>query len=301
MSPPFPLAGEAAALGTACCWVASSMSFTAAGRRVGSLAVNLIRLVIALVLLVVLNAALRGHPLPTDATAQAWLWLSLSGLVGFTFGDLCLFRAFVVIGPRLSMLVFSTVPLMTALVGWVILGETLEIQHALGMTLTMGGVAWVILERTPQQDGANRAQIPWTGVLLALGGAAGQALGLVLSKYGMGDYDPFAATQIRVIAGMTGFAVLFLFLGWWPRTIAALAHGRAMAFTALGAFSGPFLGVGLSMVAVKYTLTGVAATLMSLVPVLIIVPSVWLFREKVTARAVIGAIVATSGSALLFL
>ncbi len=301
MQPPFPLAGEVAALGTACCWVASSMSFTAAGRRVGSLAVNLIRLLMALVLLAALNGVLRGHPFPTDATQQAWLWLSLSGLVGFTFGDLCLFRAFVVIGPRLSMLVFSTVPLMTTLAGWAILGETLALKHAVGMALTMGGVAWVVLERTQLQDGEARKRIPLTGVLLALGGAAGQALGLVLSKLGMGDYDPFAATQIRVIAGTVGFAILFLVLGWWPRALAALRHGKAMAYTALGAFSGPFLGVSLSMVAVKYTLTGVAATLMSLVPVLIILPSVWLFRERVSARAVIGAFVATGGSALLFL
>jgi len=277
------------------------MSFTAAGRRVGSLAVNLIRLLMALVLLAALNGVLRGHPFPTDATQQAWLWLSLSGLVGFTFGDLCLFRAFVVIGPRLSMLVFSTVPLMTTLAGWAILGETLALKHAVGMALTMGGVAWVVLERTQLQDGEARKRIPLTGVLLALGGAAGQALGLVLSKLGMGDYDPFAATQIRVIAGTVGFAILFLVLGWWPRALAALRHGKAMAYTALGAFSGPFLGVSLSMVAVKYTLTGVAATLMSLVPVLIILPSVWLFRERVSARAVIGAFVATGGSALLFL
>jgi drug/metabolite transporter (DMT)-like permease len=236
---------------------------------------------------------------PTDASAHAWLWLSVSGLVGFTVGDLCLFRALVLVGPRVSMLLMALVPPITALLGLLVMGEVLSARELLGMALTVTGVSSVVLERQPDAAGTLR-RLPTGGLLLGLGGAVGQALGLVLSKLGMGDYDAFAATQIRVFAGIVGFALVFTVIGWWPRVRLALTDRRAMVSTGIGSFFGPFLGVSLSLVAVKYTQAGVAATLMSLVPVLIIPVSVVVFREKVSVLAVLGALVAVSGTALLF-
>ena len=294
--------GEIAALATAACWTVTSLAFESAGRRVGSLPVNIIRLALALVLLTAFGAVARGRPLPVDAGARAWLWLGLSGLVGFSVGDLCLFRAFVLMGARLAMLFMSLVPPLVALIGWAVLGERLGTADVLGLILTVGGVTWVVSERGPRDGGSVPGRRPRiAGVLLGLGAAAGQAVGLVLSKYGMGDYHPFAATQIRVIAGLAGFALLFTTLGWWPRVWAALGDRVAMARTALGAVFGPFLGVSLSLLAVQRTQAGVASAIMSIVPVLIILPSVLLFRERVTARAVMGAALAVGGVAVLFL
>jgi drug/metabolite transporter (DMT)-like permease len=297
---PFPYAGELAALTTALCWTVTALAFESAGRKIGSLAVNHIRLVIAFFILTAVCWLRRGLPLPTDATAHAWLWLSVSGLVGFTIGDLCLFRALVVVGSRIATLIMALVPPITALIGFALMGETLTGLDLLGMGLTLSGVAIVILERKPGREGQKK-KLPVQGILLALGGAVGQAVGLVLSKYGMGTYDTFAAVQIRIIAGIAGFSVLFLFIGWWPRVFAALKDRGAMKGTALGAFFGPFLGVTFSLIAVKYTETGVAATLMALAPVFIIPPAIFLQKERVSTRAVLGAIVAVTGSALLFL
>jgi len=299
VEPPFPHAGELAALATACCWTTSALAFEAAGRRVGSLALNLIRLVPALVLLSLYSWLVRGVAFPVDASAHAWLWLSLSGLVGFTVGDLCLFRAFVRVGARVSMLLMATVPLLTTVLGLLIMGELLSVRQLLGMLLTVAGISSVALERRPDEAGQLR-RLPLDGILLALGGAAGQALGLVLSKLGMGAYDAFAATQIRVLAGIVGLSVVFTAIGWWPRVRTALADRPALVPTGIGAFFGPFLGVSLSLVAIKYTYAGVAATLMALVPVLIIPVSVLLFGEKVSRTAVLGAVVAVAGTALLF-
>lgn len=297
---PFAHAGELAALATAVCWTVTSMSFEAAGRRVGSIAVNLIRLVMAFGFLFVFTWLDRGLPLPVDASAHAWTWLAISGLVGFTVGDMLLFEAFVLVGSRVSMLIMSLVPPLTALIGWAVMGERLTPRDGLGMLLTVAGVMWVVSERRRDAAG-NVLRLPLAGILLAFGGAAGQATGLVLSKVGMGEYDAFAATQIRIVAGTVGLAVLYLLTGWWPRTLAALRDRPAMARTTLGAVFGPFLGVSLSLVAVKYTQAGVAATLMALVPVLILVPAVLVKKERVTPRAVLGAVVAVAGSALLFL
>lgn len=300
MEAPFPHAGELAALGTACCWTATSLAFQSAGRRIGSLPVNLIRLVMAVFLLGGFTWLTRGQLVPMDASPHAWLWLSLSGLVGFTVGDLCLFQAFVVVGARISMLLMTLVPLITTLFGFLVMGEVLSLKELVGMGLTIAGVSSVVAERRRDADG-RPARLPLGGILLGLGGATGQALGLVLSKYGMGSYDPFASTQIRVIAGIAGFAVVFTLTGWWPKVRAALRDRRAMTSTGIGAFFGPFLGVSLSLLAVQYTDTGVAATLMSLTPVLIIPAAVLVYRERVAWPAAAGAVVAVAGSALLFL
>lgn len=293
-----PLLGEFAALGTACCWAATAMAFESAGRRIGSLPVNLIRLVIGFGFLSAFLWITRGRPFPTDASAHAWLVLGLSGLVGFAFGDLCLFRAFVLIGSRLSILIMSLVPPFAAILGWLVLGETLGSRELAGMALTVGGVAWVVRERVPHADGARRP--PASGVLLALGGAIGQAGGLILSKIGMAGYDAFAANQIRVLAGIAAFTVMFTAFGVWPRVFAALRQPAPMSRTAVGAFFGPFLGVSLSLVAVAHAPAGVAATIMALSPVILLPATRLRRREPVSRRALLGALVAVAGTAVLF-
>lgn len=293
-------AGELAALATACCWAVSALAFQTAGRRVGSLPVNLIRLVMAVFLLGAFTWATRGEPLPMDASIHAWVWLSLSGLAGFTIGDLCLFRAFVMVGARISMLMMTLVPLFTTIFGFLVMHEVLTPKQFAGMALTIAGVSSVIWERRRDANGRIE-RLPPGGVLLALGGAVGQSLGLVLAKYGMGSYDAFASTQIRVLAGIIGFSVVFTATDRWPRVRAALGDRRAMTSTGIGALFGPFIGVSLSLLAVQFTEAGVAATLMALTPVLIIPVSVVFYREHVAWPAAVGAGVAVCGSALLFL
>lgn len=292
--------GEIAALGTALCWAFTAMFFADAGTRVGSLVVNFLRLVIALVILSAVGTITRGQPWPTDATAHAWGWLTVSGLIGFAIGDLCLFRALVLIGPRLGSLLMSFAPPIAALIGWLILDETLLLHQLGGMVLTLGGVMLALRDRAPTTmiPPPDRRTLV-IGVLLGLGGAAGQAGGLVLSKLGMGDYDAMAATQIRVFAGVLAFAAIFTVTRAWPRVIAAVKQPRPMFSTTMGAIFGPFLGVWLSLVAVQHTTAGVAASLMATSPILIIPITMWWNRERVGVRGLIGTVAAVAGVVLL--
>ena len=146
--------GQLAGLGTAACWAMTSLFFADASSRVGSLVVNFVRLAMALVMLSLVTSITRGLPWPADATGHAWFWLSISGLFGFTLGDLCLLRALVVIGPRLGSLLMSFAPPFTALIGWAILGETLRPDQILGMALTVGGIGWALADRQ-RDDGKS--------------------------------------------------------------------------------------------------------------------------------------------------
>lgn len=292
--------GEWAALLTAGLWTVAAISFEQASRKIGSITVNLLRLAMALVFLSVYTVLGRGHFLPTDATPQAWFWLFISGLVGIWAGDLCLFKAFVLIGARRSMLIYSLAPPLTALISWVVLGERLSLKDWTGMALTIGGVSWVILERSTDL-GTETSESKTFGIGLAIVAALAQAGGLVISKYGMADYDPFASTQIRIIAGLAGFALLMTLLRRWPELVLALTNRPALAWTGTGAFFGTFLGISLAMTAIQWTKTGIAATIMATVPILIIPPAMIFFHERINARAVLGAVLAVGGIALLFL
>jgi drug/metabolite transporter (DMT)-like permease len=308
--------GQIAALGTAMCWTVTSVSFEAAGKRVGSFQVNLIRLVIAFGIFTVYATAVHGKPLPIDAGAHIWIWLSLSGLVGFVLGDLFLFQAFVDVGARTAMLIYSSVPPITAIIGWLILGETLTISQIFGMVVTVLGIMIVVTVRkkipapelaTPaigRPDHAadrRRRHHRVRGTWFAFLGALGQAFGLVLSRYGAPTYDPFAATQIRALAGVVGFALLFFFTRRWHRIGVALRDRRALFLMTRGAFFGPFLGVSLGLYAAQRAGTGIAATLIATVPVILIPVAVFKNHEHVTVREVFGAVVAVAGVAILFL
>ena len=146
-----------------------------------------------------------------------------------------------------------------------------------------------------------RLNIPFKGFLLAFGGALGQAGGLILSKKGMGDYDPIAATQIRAIFGLISFVILITYLGRWGKVKEASKHNSGMKSVLVGSFFGPFIGVALSLFAIQQTKTGIASTLMALVPILIIWPSAIMFNEKIKPQHIIGALISIIGASLFFL
>ncbi len=292
-------AGEFAALATAVFWTATALFFETASKRVGSLAVNMIRLVFGLIFLLAFTWIIRGNPFPTDATGFNWIWLSVSGLVGFVIGDYFLFRAYAIINSRIGMLVMTLVPPITALIGWLFLGELLSFKSLLGMFLTVSGISLSIFTR-PVNGKRIRLSYPVVGLLFALVGAIGQAVGLVLSKYGMQSYDAFAATQIRIIAAIVGFAMIIIVLKKGNLVKKALHNKKGMIGITGGSFFGPFLGVSFSLLAVQLTKTGIASTIMAIVPILIIPPSVLIFKQKVTFLEVVGAFISVGGVVLFF-
>jgi drug/metabolite transporter (DMT)-like permease len=296
--------GELAALFTAVCWTVTGLAFESAGKKVGSLAVNLLRLVIAFIFLTLYLKISRGMFFPIDAGRTQWIWLSLSGLVGLVIGDLFLFQSYVVMGARVSQLIMSLTPPITALFSWMILGEVLEPMNWVGMAVTMTGISMVILKREKKTGNEKRkltTAYSLSGILLAIGGALGQAMGLVLSKKGMGNYDAFASSQIRVITGLAGFTLIFMITRRWKKVFKAFRNTSAMKRITLGAIFGPFLGVSLSLLAVQHTKAGIAATIMAIVPVLIIPPAVFFFKEKVNWKEIIGAVIAVVGVLIFFL
>lgn len=292
--------GEIAALLTAMCWVGSSVSFEYAGKKVGSLVLNLMRLVVSLVLITVLNFFITSGFQNLTITPEAFRALMLSGLIGLVLGDLFLFQAYIEIGSRISLLIMALAPPITALFSYFLLDEVLGFGQILGMLVTVLGIAIVILGK---EKGKKKLVVRHSvkGILYAFLGALGQAGGLILSKVGVKDLNPFVATEIRIFSGILGFILIITFFKSWPGFFQTFKLKSVMAGITVGSLFGPVVGVSLSLMAVKYTSTAIASTLMAITPILIIPVSVIFLKEKVKANEILGALVGVLGVAIIFL
>jgi drug/metabolite transporter (DMT)-like permease len=298
----FHYVGEVAALATACFWTISALSFEVATKRIGSDAVNITRMVLAFLFLLPTTLLSRGLALPLDAGSHQWIWLGLSGLLGYTLGDFFLFQAFAQVGSRISMLVMASTPALTGILGFLVFGERIVWTGLLGMALIAAGICIVVLKK---QNGSYKLSHPLRGLTFAFGGAIGQASGYILSKYGMvmrggGNFPVLASSQIRLMSGTVGFVILYFLMGKWQSVGVGLKNRKGMAFTTLGAIAGPFIGVSLSLLAVSRTQAGIASTLSSITPILILPFAALFLSEKIGVRDVFGAVLAVGGVALMF-
>jgi drug/metabolite transporter (DMT)-like permease len=298
-----PFIGELAALATSLFFSIGPTFFTLAGQRVGSVVVNRTRLVVALAYLLVTHWILYGSPLPLDANPDRWFWLGLSGVIGFILGDAALFQAFITLGTRLTLLVFAVNPVIAAILAWVFLDESLTGNQLFGMVITLSGIGWVMLERNNPSKQSMTPKAYALGIFLAFMGALGQASGAVTAKLGLyGEFPALSGQIIRVSIATVIIWLMTFFQGKGHQTITALkAQPKAFQHILLASFLGPYLGVFFSLVAIQNAEIGIASTLMSLQPVILIPIGVYFFKEKITWRAVAGTFITLIGVAVIFL
>lgn len=330
--------GETIALGVAVSWTATALFAEVASKRMGSLPLNTLRMTMSLLLLAVTLWLLLGAPYPRFADGDTWLWLALSGVVGYVIGDYCLMQGYIYIGSRFGQLFMTLSAPTAAITGFLLLGERMSWLAIIGMVVTLSGIVMSIMSKKEKESVSDfnfhfsifNLKIPPRGIFFASMAGICQGFGLVLSKMGLEKYDhalsvagvdpsvapdgallpvplmfsvPFSATMIRASIGLIGFfALLVVFNKDWKQKLNHAAHDRKAMWCLLGAtVFGPFVGVSASLLATQYTSTGIAQTLFALTPVLIIAPAAWLFHQKVTAREVIGAVISVAGVCLFFI
>lgn len=311
--------GEILSLIVAFSWTATALCADIASHKIGAQPLNLIRMGLSLIFLAVFLSVFTGSPVPTGADLKTWFWLALSGLVGYVFGDYCLFNSYIIFGSKFGQLFMTLAPPVAGISGWIMLGEKMGWHSWLAMVVTLAGIAISILAKENGADGGKtrlKVKLPLKGILFGIGAGVGQGVGLVLSKIGLEHYSvalpagtsesvifamPFAGTFIRAVFGFIGFFILLSLRKQLGDVKDALNNRSGMRFAVLATFFGPFIGVSLSLMAVEYAKAGIASTLMALTPVLIIVPYSLINRQKIKLQEVIGTLVTVSGVAMFFL
>lgn len=296
-----PILGQLAALTTAFCWSLTAIFFSYSGRLVGSQVVNRSRLIFALTFISITHLVLQGSLFPFGAEPFRWFWLALSSILGLVLGDTFLFRAYVLVGPRLAMLMMSTVPIISTILAYLFLDEHLTSSELVGIFITVAAVAWVVTERQSGKVVVEHKQYK-SGLFFAFLGALGQASNLIAAKFGLVDNFPtISATAIRLFVAL----VILWFIAAVRReirpTLRQWRNKNAFRAIVAGSVVGPFLGIWFSLVAVQLAPVGVAATLMALPPVILIPLGYFIYGERVSRRGIIGTLIAFTGVALIFL
>ena len=294
-----PFIGEFAALAAAFFWGFGALLFEAAGTRIGAFQTNLLRIIIGSLLLSLTLFLQTGAFFPIHASRSNYIWLGLSGIVGLAIGDGALFYAIVILGPRLSTLLLSLAPPVATLIAWIFLGESLEFLALLGIIITITAIAWVVSEKHGDEHirGSKTA-----GVILGIVAALGQGVGVILAKMGLaGGIDALSATLIRMLPAAVMLWGVAIFTRHAGSSMLALKDKFSALAVVGGSIVGPFVGVWLSIVAVKYTEAGVATTLLATVPILLIPMEYVVHKRTPSLRAALGAVLAVVGVGLIFL
>lgn len=291
-----------AAFGTAVFWSFSAIFFENASRKAGALAINFWKVVFAFLFLAGSGLIMRGVPFPYDASLRAWVFLGLSGIIGFVISDYFLFNAYILIGSRITVIFQSLTPVFTALFAYIFIGERMRPVRLVGMTVTVAGILLVVLTRSAQNQRHREGSLSAKGLVFAFLSSLFQAGGMIFSKVGLGDYSPISGTQIRAFVAIFGFAINALIIGKARFVMLEVPRMReAFIPTIEGSVFGPFLGVALSLFSMQNTQVGTTSTLMALTPIVIIIPSVFILKQKVHLLEIIGAAIAVCGAALFFL
>ncbi len=326
--------GESLSLLVALSFTATALFAEVGSKRMGSVCFNAVRMSMSLVFLALTLLLTMGAPWPRYADGGTWMWLALSGAVGYVVGDYCLMQGYIIIGARFGQLFMTLSAPTAAILGRIFMGEQIKPLALVGMVVTLSGIAISILSKqgdTEKSSHSLKLSVSPRGIVIACMAGICQGAGLVLSKIGMQHYYaslaehgidgtfvhpdaiiplpfdiaiPFASTMMRGIVGLIGFFALLLFLrqsGGIEQLGRALRDRKAVASAFWSMIFGPFVGVSLSLTATLYTSTGIAQTLFALTPVLIIAPSALLFHQKVTAREVLGAVISVIGASMFFL
>ena len=291
--------GELIALLTAFLWSGTSFAFTEASKRIGSLQLNVIRMTLASVFLLIIIGILN---LSFGLTQTQYYYLIASGFAGLVFGDTFLFKSFQLIGARIGMLLMALAPAISTILAFIFLDEKLSTTAVIGIVVTITGIIVVILERNSEK--ISILGISKIGVLFGILAATGQASGLVLAKlaFVIKDVNGFVAAFIRLLSAVVIILPVTLLLKRLTNPVTLFKNDtKAFKATITGTILGPVLGITFSLIAITYTKIGIASTLMSTMPVIMLPISKYYYKESLSWRAIIGAVIAVAGVAILFL
>jgi drug/metabolite transporter (DMT)-like permease len=293
-----PFIGEISALTAALLWAATSLIYASVSTKIGSVQVNVNRMLFSIGWFVPALLILR---IPLSVSRSQLLFLVLSSIVGIVFGDTFLFKAFQQMGARISMLIMSLAPAIGAILAYVFLQEMLSGWAVVGIGITLCGIALVVLERTPATP--HNVKVTRTGVLYALFGALGQGGGAVLAKKAFAEapISGFLASFIRIGAALVIMLPVTAMTGHYANPIKVFGRNKKLLVSLLiGSFIGTFLGITLSLIAVAHTKVGIASTLIATSPVLMLPIVRVVHKEILSWKAVAGAVAAVLGVGMLF-
>ena len=303
------LSGELIAILTTLCWSLGIFPFTEAAKRIGTSPLNQYRLLLAWIIISIILFFfndLNLFQLFEKPKPYHFIFLGLSGIIGFSIGDYCSFTSFKLLGPKLGSLYTTFAPGAALLVGYIALNETVNFIGIMGILITIAGVIWLTFSK---KDSVEASKIGYKrdfkGILLGISGALCQGTGLVLSKYGMDYYSEKLPTMhavwIRLLFAFSAAFFVTIITGKFKSNSKPIFTNeqKVLPLLFMGTVLGPVMGVTLSLYAIQKLEVAVAQTIFALLPLFVLPISLIVYKEKITIQSVFACLIAFSGVLLL--
>ena len=297
--------GVIIALLTTVCWSIGIFPFTEASKRFGTAALNQYRLflgwlVISILIICFYPISIIG--LFSIPQFNHYLFLGLSGIIGFTIGDYFSFNSFKILGPKLGSLYTTIAPGAALLAGFLILGQTMNFVGVIGICITIGGVIWLTLSKKDKKasEKAGFERDP-KGILFGIIGALCQGTGLVLSKLGMDSYEEklptLHAVWIRLLFAFGAAFFIAIVTGRMKANTMPVFKNQnnGLPFMFLGTLFGPVLGVSFSLLAIQHLSVATAQTIFALLPIVVLPINYFYYKEKITIQSIFACAIAVLG------
>lgn len=297
--------GELLAFGVSVCDAACCSLFNHVEKKAAVFSVNYIKLFFAAAAMAILRLVLTGTLTIPHLPAAAWIFLILSGLIGYVLGDMFYFASFHHIPYRLSMVIFCTHPIVSTLASHFLFHQSISPFQFFGILLTISGTLLALL-CSGSSHSETYSEKRWLGILFAFLGMLGQGACVLLSSQALKLLDQLPGktllcSQIRQLAAIAGFTVLGLLRNDWPRLRADLKIPHAIPLLALGGLTGCAIGTTLLLQAIQYIPIGIASALASISPILAIPVSILFFKKRIGFSEILGICVTVTGIVLLSL
>lgn len=290
--------GEFFALFTAISWTFSSLTFGKISKEYDTQVANFLRVTIGTIMIgFVCLFGSRHLFLPTDVTWENLKIISLSGFIGMFLGDLFLFKAYNMIGARVTMLIMALSPIIVSIIDFLFLGVTLFPIQIFAILITCLGIILVIFKT---EDKKISLGFSVKGLFYAFLATLGQSLGVILTKLGSTTYDSLATSQIRLGVAIFFFGALVLYEGKSKETIKMITSKKALSLLLIGTFFSVF-GIAALIEAFKSANASIASTISSTSPIIMIPCSILFYKEKIRKNEIIGAIISVVGLSIFFL
>lgn len=297
--------GVIIALLTTVCWSIGIFPFTEASKRFGTAALNQYRLFLGWLVITILIICF--YPISIIGLFSLpqfnhYLFLGLSGIIGFTIGDYFSFNSFKILGPKLGSLYTTIAPGAALLAGFLILGQTMNVIGVIGICITIGGVIWLTLSKKDKKasEKAGFERDP-KGILFGIIGALCHGTGLVLSKLGMDSYEEILPTLhavwIRLLFAFSAAFLISLLTGRMRANSMPVFKNQnnGLPYMFIGTLFGPVLGVSFSLIAIQHLSVATAQTIFALLPIVVLPINYFYYKEKITIQAVFACAIAILG------
>lgn len=286
--------GEIFSIACAVVWAVAVILYKKSGEILEPFALNLAKNALALPLFALTLVFTSGTSWP-DIPAADWVLIFISGFVGIAIADTLYFRALNAIGAGRIAAVQTLYSPFVILLSMAFLGERLSAPQFGGVGLVLMGI-WLVSRGRATQ--ATPAQL-WRGIGWGATSVFLMAVGVITAKPMVEQHDFFWVVSLRVLAALAGMLLIAVLSGRAVRLVEAYRGVRQWGTILAAVVTGTWLSTLLWLAGYKYTDASIAAVLNETAAIFILIFSVLLLREHVTARQWWGTLLAVAGVLLV--